>query len=223
MKVNIKKVISFFDERPQDAEHHASGLVGIAGEDLGTGVFKHYIENVKKANVNVLTYSVTTGHKKGPRLDRWIDVLWVGEKGTIFQTEIKNWSAHSYGGTQLFLNASKEEVKIYKIKKWNELWDSKKNSPNTEKVSKVLVPMRIPSEVDRSHTLEPLVIYWTPIHPEGKEEHFFCHKVSSERFSRIWFFSVSSYLRSLDEDTIELDMPSFTKRVSWISKLFKIN
>jgi hypothetical protein len=67
-----------------------------------------------------------------------------------------------------------------------------------------------------------LVIYWFAIHPQGEDEPFFYQTLTNNSFSRIWFFSISTYLRSLKEDVIELNMPFAAKRIEWLLKLFEV-
>lgn len=223
IKIKVNRIIQFFDEKPKDSWGHATSVVAVAGEDLGIGLLKHYLENVQKAKVSILNHTPTTGKRKGPRLDRWIDVIWSSGTGNIFQVEIKNWSAHAIGGEILPLDASMEEIKRYKIRRWKDMWDMKHNVPSTENVAKVLLPMMRPETIDKSHILEPLVIYWVAIHPEGNNEPFFNRKLGNDQaFSKIWFFSISPYLRSLKQDTIEVYMPSVVKRMVWLSQLFCI-
>jgi hypothetical protein len=68
--------------------------------------------------------------------------------------------------------------------------------------------------------VEPLAIYWFAIHPEGSSETFFEHPAPPNTgFERILFFSMSSFLRSVEEETIELDMPNAIARISWLGRL----
>ena len=103
---------------------HATGVVGIAGEDLGAACFQHYVRS-KSGTAEVLREAgsgrarpVTTGMKKGPRLDRWIQTEWADGSRFIFQAEIKSWSAHAFGGRVLPLAAAQEEVRDYKQARW---------------------------------------------------------------------------------------------------------
>lgn len=223
VRVNIKRIIQFFDEKPKNSWGHATSIVAVAGEDLGAGAFKHYIENVKGARANVLSYPVTTGFRKGKRLDRWIEVIWPNGEGSIFQAEIKSWSAHAIGGQALPLGSSTEEIRNFKIKKWQELWNDKDNIPNTELISKVLLPMKIPIGINKLYNLESLLIYWVAIHPKGEDESLFYQSLNQESyFKKLWFFSVSSYLRSLKEEVITLTMPSTVERLVWLRDLFDV-
>ncbi len=103
----VKELLHFFDEKPDWSRGQATSVVGVIGEDLNTACFQSYLESTG-GSAKVLTdtksskpLSVTTGKQKGPRLDRWMDVNWPDGSSTVFQTEIKNWSAHAIGGKVL--------------------------------------------------------------------------------------------------------------------------
>src|SRR3989338_5075805 len=91
MKINIEETVKFFDEG-QNSRGHASAIVGIIGEDLNVVAFKHHCESEGKI-VEVFDGPVTQGVKRGKRLDRWIYVKEKNGTKTLYQCEIKNWSA----------------------------------------------------------------------------------------------------------------------------------
>lgn len=217
LRINVKRLLEFFDQKPDESRGHATAIVAVAGEDLGVGLLKHCLECTGNAKVSFLPGPVTTGNQKGPRLDRWVDVVWPDGSGRLFQTEIKNWSAHAIGGKILNVDAPPDEVARF----GRERWRGHAGSMHWKPISKVLTPMKKPSGVDPSHTLEPLLIYWWVIHPEGLNESFFSHDLGpGQNFSRLWLFSMSSYLRSLNEAAIELEMPHAANRISWLHRLF---
>ena len=217
LRINVKRLLEFFDEKPGESVGHATAIVGVIGEDLGAGLLKHYLEHTRNAKVGILPETPRTGNKKGPWLDRWIDVVWPDGSGRLFQTEIKNWSAHAIGGKILKAHAPQNEVSRFGIERWR----GHVAGMHWKPISKVLIPMKRPQDVDASHTVEPLLIYWWVIHPEGLNESFFSHDLgTSTGFSRLWLFSMSSYLRGLNEDAIELEMPHASNRISWLHRLF---
>jgi len=64
---------------------------------------------------------------------------------------------------------------------------------------------------------------WKALHPDGGSPCLFSVPLPEEQadhFSHVWFFSMSSYLRSLSEDRIALVMPDTSRRVSWLRELF---
>jgi hypothetical protein len=237
--VNVRNVLEFFDEKPPGSDKHATGLVAVAGEDLGAGLFKHFLQNTQKAKVTILQgpdkrlLSVTTGKKKGKRLDRWIQVAWSDGTLTLFQTEIKNSSAHAFQGTPLKLDASSDEISERMRLEWQEIRDQLGGELNG--LNKVLVPMARPRQVDESEGLAPLIIYWSVTHPEGqKDTSFFWyaltksdHPNETEReFSRLAVFSMSTYLRMLlaqNVEEVQLWMPEASARMKWLSALFTLS
>ncbi len=221
MKIHVKRVLNFFDEIPPESSRHVTGVVSVAGEDLGAGLFKCYLEKSVKAKVHVLQKTPTIGKKKGRRLDRWITVQWPDGTKKLFQTEIKNWSAHAIGGKRLLIKATKDQIKSFALDSWGRHWNNNRNYPKGKNVRKVLIRMRRPAEIPLSYRVAPLVIMWVVLHPKGSSECLFSHKVNSKSgFKKIWYFSMSSYLRMISKKTIDLDMPDMTKRMAWFKRLF---
>lgn len=219
MKLNIKELLDFFDDKKDSQKGDATALSSILGEDLNVAVYKHFRNN----EVTIINESVLPGSLTGNRLDRWI----FDEKNKkLYQCEIKNWAASAIGGRQLRTNASDEEIKkIAKDHHWNreqtESFSKKSSYPN--EVNKVLLPMRLPVGY-KNFEVEPLLIYWMPISSDEKG----LNPLSSisdfpfkTPFSKLHIFSVSLYLRSLmksGEKYIDLDMPHFGHRMKILSK-----
>ena len=111
--VDVTETLRFFDEIPEWAVKQATAIVGLIGEDLNTACLQHYLES-QGAAVTVYPDSVTTGKSKGPRLDRWIGVDGAFGENVLFQTEIKNWSAHAISGRKLRIDAPSHEIREYK-------------------------------------------------------------------------------------------------------------
>ena len=93
--VDITELLRFYDELPE-ARRHASAVKGIAGEELSIALLLHYFarEGIKAEKVDGVP---STGRARGPRLDAWIHV-WGSLRGTLYQVEVKSWSAHSLQG-----------------------------------------------------------------------------------------------------------------------------
>ncbi len=237
--IDVQETLRFFDEKPDWSNKHATGIVGVLGEDLNAACFQCYIES-KGGSVAVLQDTVGTGGKKGPRLDRWITVDWSDGSKTVFQTEIKNWSAHAKGGKTLPVNAPSKEVADYKQRRWKERWDSSRRTLNDDKTAKVLVPMKPPSGLEeRRESIRPLLIFWEAIGPRNKSGDHLFHMDKptcdfpfdipstwpqppyEREFPSLWVFSVSSYLRSIPDTTIELQMPNAVARLRIIESLFQ--
>ena len=228
MTASVEGLLRFFDEKPEWSEGHATGVVGAVGEDLSTGCFMHYLESsgcsaiVLPRQDSSQPYPVTTGKQKGPRLDRWIQVDCQSGR-TVFQTEIKNWSAHSLSGEVLPFRATPEEVALHKQERWDRRWDGSKLQATP--AVKVLIRMKPPPGIDPKG-VRPLLIFWEPIGPRDLSgDHLFSIPLprASERsggFPTLWVFSVSSNLRSIQSTHIELHVPDAAHRLRILSKLF---
>ena len=196
--VDIKEALLFYDEGPNWASKHASSITGVLGEDLNVACFQHYLEIQKNAKVTIRPEKVTTGKQKGSRLDRWIVVDWPDSDGTVFQTEIKNWSAHSISGKSLDLQASQEEVAQYKEERWRLRWDPERRELKAAPTKKVLDKMQPPSDLSKL-PICPLLIFWEALGPRDQPEPLFHVDLRSSwrEFPELWVFSVSSYLRDV--------------------------
>ena len=233
LSVDVDKILHFFDEPQKQDRTHATSIVAVAGEDLGAGLLKHYLESQQGAAVDILPQRPTTGKREGPRLDRWIEVTWPGppKKTKLFQTEIKNWSAHAIGGKRLPVNVSQNDLNKFQQDRWRELWDEivqgvqkLGNGGPYSGLMKVLAPMRLPTTRNSAHGPEPLLVLWTAFGP-GNCGALFDHELPQpmNNFERIWFFSMSSYLRHLRRQSvfrIDLDMPDAVSRIGLLKRLF---
>ena len=243
VKIGVKDLLCFFDEKPDGSEGHATGIVG---EDLNTACFQHYLKS-RGARVSVLKapksnkpHRVNRGNGKGPWLDRWIEVDWPCGAKTVFQTEIKNWSAHAIGGKKLSVSASSEEITKYKQTRWEGHWVVQRHASREAITAKVLVRMKPPNGVDEE-IIRPLLIFWEALGPQDQaDSHLF--RINAPTcdfpfelpgkwpdphespdlwmFSELWVFSVSSYLRSIQNTSIELDMPNAAARLQILNRLF---
>ena len=229
VKVNVPDLLSFFDEKPDWSSKHATAVVGVVGEDLNAACFCHYLESRGHRGEVLLDGSgnpvpVGPGTRKGSRLDRWIEVRWKDGKRTLYQTEVKNWSAHAIGGKTLSLSASDEEVKVYKQSRWGNQWCHEKRRLRHPQTPKVLSTMRPPNESD-CKDIQPLLIFWEALGPcDDAKGHLFRVDVADNPgdFSELWVFSVSSYLRSLGQDELELELPVVSHRLAVLGRLFAV-
>ncbi len=218
IQIDIIEILKFYDEKIQTSLHHSTAVNAVAGEDLGAGLFAHYLKQ-KNIIANILPNACTQKTKSGVRLDRWILAIENGKK-VYYQTEIKNWSAHAIGGKVLKINATEKEVSDYKIKQWNNSWDGKILTALTAR--KVLTPM---SPIEDKTKVEPLICFWVSMHPKGKSEPFFSVPIQDKNFSRLWVFSMSAYLRNVlnsGEKKIILEMPDTESRIEWLKTLFRV-
>ena len=228
MKIDIKQILHLFDEKAEDNElkGHATSVVGFLGEDLNAAIFVHYGKSLG-AEVKLLPDNVTTGRKKGPRLDRWI--FWQKSKPILYQSEIKNWSSWAIGSRPLLLTARDHEIANAAKKDWErELKEDYIGKKVYGKVSKVLLKMMVP-EGFRNIKVEPLVIHWRVINPKGIEPFFRIPvrqlniKFKTD-FSMINYFSVSLYLRRLlkkNKKYVDIEIPRVEERFKIVNNLLR--
>ena len=242
LHINIKETLNFFDEKPPWASGNATAIVAMLGEDLSAAALQHCLESNGSTDVNVRSETVGTGRRRGPRLDRWIEADLPCRRKVLFQTEIKSGSAWAIGGKVLAIDAPREVVEDYKHWNWEGQWDTERHTLKHDNVAKVLVPMQ-PGFDTQERVKLPLVIYWAPVSPKpetdiqqkrhAKGDHLFSIAnpsyefpfavpdswTCSQQFSELWVFSVSSYLRSLEQNEIELNMPIAASRIRALNRL----
>ena len=115
----------------------------------------------------------------------------------MFQVEIKSWSAHAIGGKRLHIDASPEQLQCHKIERGHRIWDEERGLIHPA-LLKVLKPMKLPEEwLHMGPRSEPMVCLWDAMHPTGGPEPLFWRSLPNpEGFRRVWFFSMSAYLRN---------------------------
>jgi hypothetical protein len=210
ISVNRLKLLDFFDQAPKTSRGHATSIVSVAGEELGIALLIHYFAK-KGIKARVVGDRCTPGTKSGQRLDAWV------EAGSIlYQVEVKNWSAHAIGGKVLRINTPLKEAAKYRIEMWKRKWDGKGFTGAS--MNKVFLPMKPPFAAQ----IEPLIIFWTALHPRGGAEPFFRIPVKRAAFPVLNVFSMSNYLRQSTADRLLLQMPMTCKRLDWLSTLFQI-
>lgn len=223
LRIRVRDILAFFDTKPEGSATHVSSLVAIMGEDLGAALFCEHLARTGIGTARVLSKSPTPGTKTGKRLDRWFLVKWSDGRETLLQAEIKNWSAQAIGGRVLALDPSESDNAAFRLNRWDNQWDASRGSFRHENVGKVFGRMQRPAGIDSQVQIEPLAIYWFALHPQGQSETYFEHPAPSDSgFERIWFFSMSSFLRSVSDETLELDMPNAIARISWLNRLVEI-
>jgi len=228
MKLNIKELLDFFDDKKDSEKGDANALMAVMGEDLNAAVYKHFRNN----KVEILhDESVLAGGKGGKWLDRWVVDK---ENKKIFQCEIKNWGATALGGKKLSSDANDENTKKVAKHHWgrelNNNFSETKEHPNG--VTKALLAMRKPKGYEK-YKVESLLIYWMPItsdpnglNPLSKLPVTYLHSVIKTDFNELTIFSVSLYLRQLykkgkGKKVVDLDMPHFKHRMDILTRLNK--
>ena len=166
LTLDVREALTFLDDPPKSAMGHATAVVGVLGEDLAAGLFSHCIKTNKLGEAKVMQgEKVVRGGRKGPWLDRWIEVEWSTGGTTLFQTEIKNTSAHGTHGKPLALNASETDIQQRRLERWGEIWDPVKRGLKWMEAAKVLVPMR-PPEGRNAQDVLPLLLLWNVVGPD---------------------------------------------------------
>lgn len=221
IQVHRRALLEFFDALPPSSRGHATAVCSVAGEDLGIGLLKHYLERREGATVTNIGGPVTARTGRGPYLDAWVRVQWADHRA-LFQVEVKNWSAHAIGGRKLRLDASPETLAAFKVERWRRVWDDEVQdfvAARQKDLGKVFQPMSPPAGEDAP--IEPAICLWDAMHPQGDVTPWFSVPVSHEQaFDRLWVFSMSSYLRSLQDERLELEMTNTTDRLRWLDTLF---
>ena len=242
LTLNVKDVLSFFDHISSTSNGHVSAVVGVVGEDLGISLLQRCLRDQRGIISRVITKSgmpttPTNGTGRGHRLDRWLLADASGDqKRTLYQVEVKNWSATAIGGKELRVDADESVVRSFRKERWLSHWDADQGCFRYEIVGKVLSRMKLPTQMDdeiRQLTLisppfqqtevEPLVCFWWATHHNGEDESLFRFPLADpvNGFTGFWVFSMSNYLRSLKQPEITLEMPSAARRIDWLNKLFR--
>jgi hypothetical protein len=225
---NIDELIKFYDLKGENSKH-ASSVTGLIGEDLITGIFKNYLESKSpKPKVNVLKENPK--EKNGRWLDRWI-IEENGNENICYQTEIKNWSAHSLGGVHFEYDPSNplDFKTLDSDKIFSKIWDDTKKEFKDVAVNKVLKQMKSNADLDTlpSKIIEPLVCFWMPITRSSVKEPIIELNISNENtnFNKVTIFSSSIYLRKLRRggiNTIEIESGQIAARMGKLNNLFSI-
>ncbi len=219
MIIDLHEIVHFYDENP-DARPHSSAVKLLAHEEFAIQLL---IDFLRRSGSEVKIWPhVPTSVGRGPRLDAWITV--VTDVEVHYQVEVKAWSFHGYGdGKPLPVMADVEELSQFMISKFAQYWNAETGRFNFEGINKVLGQMK------HSHAgeIRPLACLWAAMHPSGDiDEPFFeVIGVRNKEFKKIWFFSISSYLRQCLRNgikTIELELPKTVMRLHHINKIFRV-
>ena len=227
--VNVPEIIKFFDVKDDYSKTHSASVVAVAGEDLAAACFKKYLEETEPGTTVCIRWDDDEPKVCGDRrrLDRWIVVDRPNCDRLVFQTEIKHWSAHSVGGKCISPDAEPEELQNHKHGRWSIQWDPKEQSLKRDpkgRVNKVHMPTKPPPGDLKGSCILPLIIYWAPMLPECKpDKPLFRVCINSECFKELWVFSISSYLRCIEDQQpkICLKMPTAAKRLQILKDLFQ--
>lgn len=213
MLINRRELITFFDER-SELRRHATAIKAVFGEELGLLLLVEFFRR-ENQEAKILEERCTTGRFKGPRLDGWVQVTNSASVTTCYQVEVKTWSAHSFGGRQLSLAASPSELANFKIERWSTYWNGHHFIP--QELNKVLTRMNPPPRCTKVY---PLACLWDAVHPTGNPEPFFEVPLQGAEFEKVFVFSMSAFLRCLDEAMINLELPCASERLRVLKEIF---
>lgn len=222
-------ILQFYDHRNSWSKSLGSPVTAttsLIGEDLVLALFKHYWMTANSESI-AFDYLCKSVGQKGPRLDAWAIT-----KTTCFQTEVKNWCASAIGGKDVGNHAeSLRRAAKHNLKRYLGTSDT------SVKVWKVLAPMNPPPE-QRGRTILPLLAFWSPVaaRDDGATNllpPFFSIRLDdlkgligfapeSQIHKSVSIFSASLYLRSLNEDSLTLDMPRVAQRLRELQRLITI-
>ena len=216
MKVDIKRLIKFYDEDPS-VKSHSNAIKTLAGEELGFALLMEYFKRQKR-KVKHLDVPCNTGNRKGPRLDGWLKASGDNGEEVYYQVEVKSWSFHGVGGNAKPLKYECTQARLAKFKQeeWQRYWaDGQFKQPT---LNKVLRRMKPPS---RDATVKPLACIWTAVHPKGEATPFFeVATAENQHFDSVSVFSMSGFLRGLGQEYLELDLPITSERIQWLQRIF---
>lgn len=211
MLFNRKALLSFYDapsswpKQTSGRGSHVSAITGLIGEDIVLGLLTHYLSGDGRS-ADVLSYKCKGSGLKGKRLDAWITC---GD--TIYQVEVKNWSAHSIGGYDLPLTASADELAAFAKRRWQKFF---KENGLAKGIEKVMITMEPPPQY-RGQRRGRILGFWSYIvNSEGSP--LSTHSVNNDE---LLVFSASAYLRSLTTEHIEIDVPRVDARLRLLKSL----
>lgn len=210
LRVDRRALLAFYDDpEPGEKGMTATAVNAVAGEEFGLALLLRYLsESGRKPRF--LPGPCSAGKFKGHRLDAWVET-----PGCLYQVEIKNWSAHSFSGSALPVDANEAVAREHRKRIWGEYWTG--STFRDDVAAKVLERMNPPAI---GVAVEPLIAFWVPLHPNGAAESFFSFPLHGLPFERVNVFSMSTYLRGVAEDFIELPLPKTKTRLAVLERIF---
>jgi len=195
----------------------ASSTNGLLGEDLVLGCLVNYFSETVDSTSRVIGYKCKRPGRKGNRLDAWV---LAGE--ILYQVEVKNWSAHSYGGRVLSdtVSLNSEEAQEYNMDCWNYFITNRAIHDPKKGICKAWNYRMTPPKTIKFKEIVPLVAFWRLIFdPNTTPGPMSSFPVESADFSSCMLFSASAFLRQKNSTEITLKLPRFFSRMRSIRKL----
>ena len=223
VKLDLRELVNFYDFAVKGSATHATAVNAMMGEEFGVALMLHYFQMQGKP-LEALAGPCNQGTRSGKRLDKWF-VHKVSDDVLLYQTEIKNWSAHSLGGTRADDTLRESPLDSDKWTNYRkDVWGQRFTTSKTLKdptALKVLTPMRRPPGYETA-IVKPVICFWEGMHPEGKGDVFFDIPLSHEKFVSLSVFSMSNFVHQLlagGTDFLDVAMPDAVARKDWIEKL----
>jgi len=219
--LNLPELINFYDRQVQGSQGHATSLNALLGEDMAIAAFRHYLTNLQEPAVLEKIDRSCTKVGGGARLDAWLAVRWHCGKIEIFQTEIKNWSSHSFHGRRTPREETESTMTEHRINRWLNQYDADEKVLRDNTAKKVVLKMKQSPEMPTEKP-SALIIFWDPMHKDGSTEPLFRAPVKSEGFTELAVFSISNHFRNLISQGIhelQVELGDAEKRLAWIRKL----
>jgi len=217
MKLWRLRLLEFYDHKTTESGFggHVSAITGLFGEDLILALLCDFWRR-QGIQSEVVSYSCNAGSRSGHRLDAWL--LQRTDPPVLFQTEVKNWSAHSIGGRELRVDSDDDTKVSYASEHWRRYFAADKNID--ESIAKVLEPMMPPDNCKATRIL-PLIAFWFVIAEKDAHQPYSIKTLpTGGHFQELHVFSASNYLRSLNADWVELELPRYARRHELLNKLF---
>lgn len=214
MQLSRTRLLQFYDERLTDPSRggNISAVTGMLGEDLVLGIFRHYLLRTENCDVQLLPSPCNSAKRKGPRLDAWVLKRSDGNQ-SLYQVEVKNWSAYSIGGRSLPLSCSESVLRRTAETEWSRQFPAE--GIRSPAVGKVLHPMKEPPGFSGT-TITPLLCFWFAITSNFPSPYSLLRLQNN---ASLHVFSCSLYLRALQDEILDLPMPRFEKRMAMIRDL----
>lgn len=220
--INIPAIIALFDE-DKDVSKHTNAIKTMLGEPFMLGILLTYlqekcIESEILVDKNNRIKPCVSGLSKGVRLDAW-----VRNHLTLFQVEVKFWSAHGVGSGAIF-QKDHEEWEDYTHRLWNSFWNDDRGNFKEKSLQKVLCRMTPAAEDIGEREIKPLACLWSPIYDQRDKKPFFKVIPKEGDFDELWVFSVSTYLRmkANENHSLTINLPDYADRMQLLNLIAPI-
>ena len=228
MTVDPVEIQKFFNVVQEDKGlgTHVSAIVGLLGEDLVLGLFTLWLRREKKQTVKVLSYSCTPGKNKGQRLDAWV-LATAGKNKTLYQVEIKNWTANAIGG----IAAPLQETDRRLLDPARATLDRYLNNKTVRKSTlKVLKDMKAPDDSGGYSKIVPVLAVWAPVCTKESNKLEPCFQIpntfrNKQQFKTLHVFSATNYLRRAfaNRRRLRISMPRVSARMERLRAMLPDN